>query len=137
VRLLLDSHVALWWLGDHADLADSAHAAITEADQVLVSVVTPWELGIKRVSGKLTMPDDLVSQLVASGFEILPVSAAHAIAAPQLPAHHGDPFDRMLIAQAIIERLTIVTADHQFKRYNVDVIEARSWPSPTDGGSDS
>jgi PIN domain nuclease of toxin-antitoxin system len=126
VRLLLDSHVALWWLADHPELAPTAHAAITEADEVVVSVVTPWELGINQAGGKLTLPDDLISQLVASGFEILPVNATHASAAPQLPAHHGDPFDRMLIAQAITEHLTIVTADHQFKRYNVDLIEARS-----------
>jgi PIN domain nuclease of toxin-antitoxin system len=125
VRLLLDSHVALWWHGDDPELAPAAHAAITEAERVVVSVVTPWELGIKQATGKLTLPDDLVAQLVATGFELLPVTARHAGAAPQLPAHHRDPFDRMLIAQAISEQLTIVTADHQFKHYKVDLIEAR------------
>ncbi len=126
MRLLLDSHVALWWLGDDVQLALQARATISAADEVFVSVVTPWELGIKRASGKITLPDDLVPQLIAAGFETLPVRPEHAVAAPALPAHHGDPFDRMLIAQARSEQLTIVTADRQFRSYDVELIEARA-----------
>jgi PIN domain nuclease of toxin-antitoxin system len=126
VRLLLDSHVALWWLGDEAWLADEARSSISSADQVFVSVVTPWELGIKRASGKIALPDDLVQQLHAAGFEILPISVEDAVAAPALPIHHGDPFDRMLIAQAKNEKLTVVSADHQFKMYDIELIEARA-----------
>jgi PIN domain nuclease of toxin-antitoxin system len=126
VRLLLDSHVALWWLGNDLRLAHTAHARIADADEVFVSVVTPWELGIKQASGKLTLPDDLIAQLIASGFEMLPIQLEHAYAAPTLPAHHGDPFDRMLIAQAMSERLAIVTADAQFMLYDVDRVQARA-----------
>jgi PIN domain nuclease of toxin-antitoxin system len=126
MRLLLDSHVALWWLGDEAWLANEARRCISSADQVFVSGVTPWELGIKRASGKILLPDDLVQQLLAAGFEILPISSEHAVAAPALPTYHGDPFDRMLIAQAKNEKLTVVTADRQFKMYDIELIEARA-----------
>ncbi len=124
MRLLLDSHVALWWLADDGRLGRKAHTSIATASEVFVSVVTPWELGIKKASGKVTLPDDLVSQLLATGFTLLPIQATHAQAAPALRAHHGDPFDRMIIAQATSEQLTIVTADKQFKLYDVGLINA-------------
>ena len=125
MRLLLDSHVALWWLGDDEQLARRARATILAADEVFVSVVTPWELGIKRASGKITFPEDLVPQLIAAGFEMLPIRAEHAVVAPGLAAHHRDPFDRMLIAQAQSERLALVTADKQFEPYDVELHDAR------------
>ena len=124
MRLLLDSHVALWWLGDDGRLGRTAHTSIATAAEVFVSVVTPWELGIKKASGKLTLPENLVAELRSTGFELLTIQATHAQAAPALVAHHGDPFDRMIIAQAISEQLTIVTADEQFKLYNVELIDA-------------
>jgi PIN domain nuclease of toxin-antitoxin system len=126
VRLLLDSHVALWWLADDVQLSAAARAAIAGADQVYVSVVTPWELGIKRASGKIDLPDDLVPQLISAGFEMLPIQAEHAVAAPELPAHHRDPFDRMLIAQAITEHLVLVSADQQLALYPVELLDART-----------
>jgi PIN domain nuclease of toxin-antitoxin system len=126
MRLLLDSHVALWWLGDDAQLAHPAYAAIVGADEVFVSVVTPWELEIKRALGKITIPDDLIPQLRAAGFEMLPIYPEHATSAPTLPAHHRDPFDRMLIAQAVSERLAIVTADKQLSMYEVELLQARA-----------
>jgi PIN domain nuclease of toxin-antitoxin system len=126
VRLLLDSHVTLWWLGDDTQLGHRARASIADADQVFVSVITPWELGIKRASGKIAFPDDLVAQLIDGGFEMLPIYTEHASAAPALPAFHGDPFDRMLIAQAMSEHVAIVTADKQIKMYEVEVIDARN-----------
>jgi PIN domain nuclease of toxin-antitoxin system len=126
VRLLLDSHVALWWLEDHPMLSAPARAAIDAADEVFFSAATVWELGIKRALGKLEYPDGLVEALVAAGFAELTISAAHATAAALLPANHRDPFDRMLIAQARSESLTLITADRSIEPYDVDTIAART-----------
>lgn len=123
--MLLDSHVALWWLADHASLGPEARAVIAQADDALVSSITPWELGIKKALGKLTMPDGLEETLEREGFSLLPISADHAVAAPTLPPHHRDPFDRMLVAQAQLELLTLVSADCQLSVYDVDFLNAR------------
>ena len=125
MRLLLDSHVALWWLAGDAAISTRCRADIETADIVLVSVVTPWELGIKRSLGKLSHPDDLVEALVRSGFEMLEITAEHADLAPRLPLHHRDPFDRMLIAQARLESLLIVSADASFDD-DVERLDPRS-----------
>ena len=126
MRVLLDSHVALWWLADDDDLGANARDRIEQAEQAFVSVVTPWELGIKRALGKLTMPDDLVAQLRSGGFEMLAISTDHAERAPTLPPHHRDPFDRMLIAQAQTESLTFLSADGAIAAYEVEHLDARS-----------
>lgn len=126
MRLLVDSHVALWWLGRHPSLGDRCHEQLVAADEVYFSAVTPWELGIKRAIGQLTFPDGLVAQLAPGGFEELPVAAAHAERAPDLPPHHRDPFDRMLVAQAQLESLVLVTADQALRPYDVELIDARS-----------
>jgi PIN domain nuclease of toxin-antitoxin system len=126
MRLLLDSHVALWWLNDDLQLGTRARAAIVAADQVYVSVVTPWELGVKRALGKLSFPDGLTALVLAQGFESLPIRSEHAERAPELALHHRDPFDRMLLAQAELEQLRIVTADGQFDAYGIDLLAARS-----------
>ena len=123
-RLLLDSHVALWWLADDASLGPKSREAIVSAAEVFVSVVTPWELGIKRALGKLDCPDSLADALVDEGFMILAIEAAHAELAPTLPPHHRDPFDRMLIAQALTNRLELVTADNAFGDYDVELVNA-------------
>lgn len=125
MRLLIDSHVALWWLGDNESLGMVARAQLTEADEVYFSVVTPWELGIKRALGKLEYPDGLVEALIAAGFVALPIGPAHAELAPRLPAHHRDPFDRMLVAQAQRESLVLVTADRSIEPYDVELLDAR------------
>ena len=124
MRLLLDSHVALWWLDAHPSLGAGARRAITGADLVHVSAVTPWELGIKRALGKLSFPDGLVDELGASGFEPLAVTVAHAERAPSLPPHHRDPFDRMLVAQAQLETLVLLTADRSLAPYDVEILDA-------------
>lgn len=124
MRLLLDSHVALWWLADHDRLGPTSRAQIADADEVLVSAVTPWELGIKRALGKIDFPDGLVGALQDAGFAFLPITAAHAQRAPALPTHHRDPFDRMLVAQAQMERLVLVSADRSFRQYEVDILDA-------------
>jgi PIN domain nuclease of toxin-antitoxin system len=122
-RLLLDSHVVLWWLNDDARLGATARSLITEADEVFVSVVTPWELGIKRALGKLSYPD-LVEIAIEQGFVMLPINAFHSQAAPELPRHHNDPFDRMLVAQSQLEGLDLVSADDQLIAYRPDLIDA-------------
>ena len=90
----------------------------------VVSAASAWEISIKKALGKLTAPDDLEHQVQAGGFLALPISIAHGIAAGQLARHHEDPFDRMLIAQAFVEGLTIVTRDKQFNNYGVALLPA-------------
>lgn len=126
MRVLLDSHVVLWWLDDSPAIGPRCRDLIGSADEAFVSAVTPWELGIKRALGKLTMPDGLVEQLESEGFDPLPITAAHAEQAPALPPHHRDPFDRMLVAQAQLETLVLVTADRAFADYEVERLDARS-----------
>ncbi|MCB0975738.1 MAG: type II toxin-antitoxin system VapC family toxin [Actinobacteria bacterium] len=125
MRILLDSHVALWWLEDNDSLGERSRKVIEQADEAFFSAVTPWELGIKRELGKLTTPDGLADALVSGGFIPLGISVQHAERAPTLPLHHRDPFDRMLIAQAQLEALTLITADGSFDPYEVDVVDAR------------
>jgi len=122
VRLLLDTHALLWWLADES-LTDQARDAIADpANLVMVSAASAWEISIKKALGKLTAPDDLERQVHESGFTPLPISMAHGTAAGQLPRRHDDPFDRMLIAQAFAEGLTIVTHDKRFAEYEVAVL---------------
>ena len=125
MRFLLDSHVALWAIGHPDSLGAECRRQLETAAEVYFSAVTPWELGIKRAKGRIAYPDGLVAELVACGFGELPVTAAHAEAAPRLPPHHSDPFDRMLVAQAQAESLTLVTADEQLRAYEVTTIDAR------------
>lgn len=126
MRILLDSHVALWWLDDHSSLGAECRGLIEQADEAFFSVVTPWELGIKQALGKLAMPDGLVDALRSGGFIPLYISVDHAEHAPMLPRHHRDPFDRMLVAQAQLEALSLATADEIFGAYDVELIDARS-----------
>ena len=124
LRLLLDSHALLWWL-DETELAAEARDAIAEPDNaVWVSAASVWELAIKASTGKLHLPGDLRQQIEDEGFLELPISAAHGLRAGALPRIHADPFDRMLIAQALIGGLTIVTRDRRFPRYGVAVFPA-------------
>jgi PIN domain nuclease of toxin-antitoxin system len=125
VRLLLDSHVALWWLDDDASLGPQARRSLVDADEVFFSVVTPWELGIKRALGKVEFPDGLSDALRDAGFRELAITAADAERAPTLPAHHRDPFDRMLVAQAQLTSLRLVSADQNLRPYEVDLLDAR------------
>lgn len=91
---------------------------------MFLSAASTWELGLKIARGKLRMPEDYVAQLLAHGFEALPIEIAHTSRAAMLPALHGDPFDRLLIAQALAEGLVLVTADREIVRYDVPVLEA-------------
>ena len=120
MNLLLDTHVLLWWLADDPGLSERQRSAIADpANVVYVSAASAWEIAIKKALGKLIAPDDLRAALVASELEQLPVTVAHAEAVGGLPPHHRDPFDRMLIAQAGVEDLTVVTGDPVFAQYEV------------------
>ena len=122
-RLLLDTHVLLRALAD--DLAPATRSAITDStNEVYVSAVSVWEIAIKRALGKLRAPDDMVSVIEESGFLELVVTSFHAEQAGDLPMHHRDPFDRMLVAQAQVEGLSIVTMDSRIPLYAVRTITA-------------
>lgn len=121
LRLLLDTHVFLWWRADDRRVRHTVRETVAAADVVFVSAATAWEAAIKAALGRLKIPDTIEAGLLASGFERLPISFAHAEAAGRLPPHHADPFDRMLIAQAWLEGLTLVTHDRQFAPYGVEI----------------
>ena len=122
MRLLLDTHILLWWLADDRRLSADHRALIADASNlVLISAMTVAEIAIKASLGKLDAPDDLLPTLEAGGFDELPCESRHADVLRTLPWHHRDPFDRMLIAQAIAERLTVLTADPHFTAYGVEL----------------
>jgi len=125
MRLLLDTHVYLWWLSDDPGLSSRAKSMIAGAAEVYVSSASVWEASIKAGIGKLDVDiDELVMQIEANGFLELPIRAKHAAAIRLLPALHNDPFDRLLIAQAMCEPLRFVTHDSKLKGYSelVEVI---------------
>lgn len=125
MRLLLDTHALLWAIGDPERLHAVARMALAEErNEIWVSVASIWEIGIKRSVGKLKAPDDLGPHLEAANFEPLTITLEHATRAGSLPMHHRDPFDRMLIAQAQAESLTVVTRDARFAPYGVPLLEA-------------
>ncbi|MSR19821.1 MAG: type II toxin-antitoxin system VapC family toxin [Gemmatimonadetes bacterium] len=122
MRLLLDTHVFLWWRESSGRLKGEAERAISGADIVFVSAASAWEIAIKLALKKLRIPGPLDAAVEDSHFDQLPISFAHASAVTGLAPHHGDPFDRMLIAQALVEELTVVTHDRRFEAYGVPVI---------------
>ncbi len=127
MRILLDTHALLWWDDDPTKLSDTARAAIEEeTNTVFISVVNAWEIQIKVQLGKLglTKPlsDIIQTQQATNGFELLPVGLSHVFALDRLPFHHKDPFDRLLIAQAIHEDLTLISNDARFSRYPATVL---------------
>jgi PIN domain nuclease of toxin-antitoxin system len=120
--LLLDTHVFLWWRAAISKIDPAVRDAIAQADAVFVSAASAWEAGIKQALGRLKLPDRFESGVEESGFEKLPVTFAHAERAGALPPHHRDPFDRMLVAQAIEEHLTLVTHDRRLEPYDVSIL---------------
>lgn len=122
--LLLDSHTVLWFVAGATKLRREARNAITSAARTYVGASTIWELAIKKERGQLDAPDDLAGRLADLGFLELAIGWEHARVAGTLPAIHRDPFDRILVAQAIVERLTIVTRDPVIGRYGVPVLAA-------------
>jgi PIN domain nuclease of toxin-antitoxin system len=122
LKLLVDTHAAIWWLAGDRRLGEAARAAIADAGvEAGVSVASIWEVSIKRSAGRLKGPD-LAAALGAAGLPFLQIDERHAKVAGELPLVHRDPFDRMLVAQASVERLSIVTGDAQIAKYDVPVI---------------
>ncbi|MEK7794503.1 MAG: type II toxin-antitoxin system VapC family toxin [Candidatus Hydrogenedentota bacterium] len=123
MRLLLDTHVFVWWILEPARVSKQVEMAIRAQDsRVFVSVASIWEIGIKRAKGKLELPRDLRSQLVRESFESVGITLDHALASVDLPGHHLDPFDRMIVAQARLENMTLATHDRRLAEYSLDVI---------------
>jgi PIN domain nuclease of toxin-antitoxin system len=120
MKLLLDTHVLLWWLDDPAKLSPLSEAAIRDQENaVYVSAATAWEIAIKKALGKLAAPDNLGEVLHDCQFVPISVTVEHTLALGALPLYHHDPFDRMLVAQATVEGLMIVTRDSNILRYPV------------------
>lgn len=125
MRLLIDTHVAIWWLRDPRLLSASARDAIRDGrNDVFVSAASVWEIGLKVAKKKLRVPDGYLRALEKDGFSSLDIRPVHAERAPQLPDHHADPFDRLLIAQALCENLVFVTRDDALMEYGAPLLLA-------------
>ncbi|MGY4909203.1 type II toxin-antitoxin system VapC family toxin [Micromonospora aurantiaca (nom. illeg.)] len=123
MTLLLDTHVALWAITGDATLGVEFLDRLRHDPDVFLSPVSLWEITVKQQAGKLSGPPDLAERVRDMGFRELPVTHDHAITAGRLPPHHRDPFDRMLVAQAITENLTLATRDASIPLYEVDVLK--------------
>ncbi|WP_067721034.1 type II toxin-antitoxin system VapC family toxin [Nocardia yamanashiensis] len=124
MSLLLDTHVVLWWLLDDPELSASLKDRLDHDPDVFVSSATVWEIAIKQALGKLPGPPDLPELVRDSGFVPLPIDHSHVIVAGRLPLIHRDPFDRVLVAQAQCEDLTLVTRDPLCQKYEVATLSA-------------
>jgi PIN domain nuclease of toxin-antitoxin system len=122
MKLLLDTHTAIWWQREDERLGREARRAIATADVVWVSAATGWEVAIKVAQGRMQLRESFRVMLAADDFTELPVTMRHAEELERLPRHHGDPFDRLLVAQARVEGATLVTHDRALEAYGVPVI---------------
>jgi PIN domain nuclease of toxin-antitoxin system len=122
VRLLLDTHVVLWWVDGSPRISSEIADLLLAEPDVFVSSASVWEIAVEQALGKLEGPEDLPERVLAAQFPVLDMTGRHGIAAARLPPHHRDPFDRMLIAQATVEGLTLVTADRQVQKYDVPLL---------------
>ena len=123
MNLFIDTHVLLWWLDDSLELSEAGRNALSDPDNLIVlSAVVVWEIRIKQALGKLEIPPSFYRVVQEQGFELLSITADHAYAVGDLPMHHRDPFDRMIIAQAKVEGLTVATRDTVFKKYDIPVL---------------
>jgi PIN domain nuclease of toxin-antitoxin system len=121
MRLLLDTHIILWWLADDPELADDVKRAIDTEPDVFISAASLWELAIKQSRGTIG-PADRPERAAGSELRDLPITSRHALAAGRLPPIHRDPFDRMLVAQARCDGLTLVTRDATIQKYEVSLL---------------
>jgi PIN domain nuclease of toxin-antitoxin system len=127
VRLLLDTHVWLWWMVDSPRLSAETRSLVLDPEStVYFSVASAWEIAIKHSIGKLTLPASPATYIPAraegADFRIVDVRLEHALAVAELPRHHDDPFDRLLVAQSIVEGFRFLTADRRLAMYDVDLV---------------
>lgn len=123
MNLILDTHIILWWLDNSDKLPVKYFEAITDSNNIcFISSASIWEISIKSGLGKLEIPGNFTDILLQEGFSELPVSWEHAAKVRQLPFHHKDPFDRLIIAQAIIEDFTLLTVDKIISEYEVEIL---------------
>jgi PIN domain nuclease of toxin-antitoxin system len=123
MRFLLDTHILLWFLENDSKLSTQVREVITNPENLIfVSAISAWEISIKQSLGKLIAPSNLEEALRFSRLEVLEMKLVHGIKVADLPMYHKDPFDRMLIAQALVERLSIITVDGKFKFYDVPLL---------------
>lgn len=123
MRFLLDTHIVLWWLTDDKKLSPNIRAVIRNPENfIFVSAATVWEMSIKNSLGKLSVPNNLLEKLRDNNFELLSITAEHGLKIIDLPLYHKDPFDRILITQAMIEGLTIITVDTKFPLYDIPLL---------------
>lgn len=123
-QFLLDTHVFLWWLAGDSRLGQITMKLIRDPrNEVFVSSVSSWEIAIKKATGKLEAPNDIDTIVDEEGFSELPISIYHGEIAGGLPMHHKDPFDRMLIAQATVQGVQLITNDHLIQRYDVKILD--------------
>ena len=127
MRLILDTHCWLWWIAEPDRLSPQALEAIASPNNtILFSAVSSWEIAIKHRLGRISLPEAperfVLSRISRDHFEPLAVTHLHALGVARLPLHHRDPFDRLLISQAITEAATLVTSDTQIRRYDIDVL---------------
>ena len=124
MKILLDTHVLLWWLDDAPELQKLVRSAISDADNVIyISAVTAWEIEIKSALGKLAIPDDWADVVFEEPFRLLSIDWDHALRVRSLPLLHRDPFDRLLVAQALVENLTLATRDATLAEYGVPILK--------------
>ena len=124
MKILIDTHTFLWFINDSPELSNNAAELIESDIELVLSVASLWEIAIKVNLNKLTLPEDyktfIPQQLTLNSIEILPVSLQHLSLVAKLPLHHRDPFDRLIIAQAIAEEIPVISIDRQFDHYDVD-----------------
>lgn len=127
MRILLDTHVFLWWIADRPELSGRAREIIADsANQLVLSAASGWEIAIKARLGRLQVPEALerflTDQLVRNAIEVLPITMSHALRTYRLADLHRDPFDRLIVAQAIVEGIPVLTKDPQIGRYDVPIL---------------
>jgi PIN domain nuclease of toxin-antitoxin system len=123
MRFLVDTHAMLWALGEPSALSSTARKTISDpANLIVVSSASLWECAIKASIGKLDLPENFFDSIPSAGYEVLPIRISHLNVYRTLPMHHRDPFDRMLIAQARAEALTLISRDPEIAKYEVDIL---------------
>lgn len=122
---LLDTHTLIWWLEDNSTLTTEARKIISNLNNLIfVSPVNTWEISIKKALGKINAPDNLEQVILECGFDSLNINIKHTIFVEQLENYHDDPFDRLLISQAVIEGLTLITRDSKIAQYKIPIVTA-------------